>query len=112
MLKLRSHKVQARTGHGGPLKILVLVGSLLSSPGTAFAQHPLLYTSLKAYIMDLKASIRQNAGRGSNAFGAPSTDQVDAFRLAMHHLLRGNVSNTISRLDPLNYDLNTLNDKS
>ena len=112
MMKPRSPTVQAITSHSGPLTILVLLSSLFSSLETSLAQYPLPYTSLKAYVVDLKASIRQNAGRGSNAFGAPSADQVEAFRLAMQQLLRGDVSSAISSLDALNYDLNTLNDES
>src|SRR5215210_4399126 len=105
MTKPRSPTVQAITSHSGPLAILVLLSLLFSSQRAALAQYPLPYTSLKAYVVGLEASIRPNAGRGSNAFDAPSADQVEAFRLAMQQLLRDDVSSAISSLDALNYDL-------
>jgi hypothetical protein len=78
----------------------------------AIAQDPLPHTSLKAYIVDLKASIQQHAGVGSNAFIAPPADQLDGFRLTMQQLLLGDVASAINGLDALNYDLNSLNDDS
>src|SRR5262245_14527748 len=69
---VRGWKVCRMRGVRGLLKTLVLVGSLPSSHGTALAPYSLPYTSLKAYLVELEASIRQNAGRGSHAFGAPS----------------------------------------
>jgi hypothetical protein len=92
--------------------VLALTALLLSSPGIALAQDPLPYTSLKVYIVDLKATILQNAGRGSNAFIQPSAEQVDAFRVAMQQLLMGDVPSAMTGLNALNYDLNTLNDAS
>lgn len=82
------------------------------SQGMAIAQDPLPHTSLKAYIVDLKASIQQKAGVGSNAFIAPPADQLDGFRLTMQQLLLGDVASAINGLDALNYDLNSLNDDS
>jgi hypothetical protein len=55
------------SGRGTLLRFLVLGGLLLTSQGMAIAQDPLPYTSLKAYIVDLKASIQQRAGVGSHA---------------------------------------------
>ena len=49
------------SGRGMLLRFLVLGGLLLTSQGMAIAQDPLPYTSLKAYIVDLKASIQQRA---------------------------------------------------
>jgi hypothetical protein len=97
---------------GGSYAVLALTALLLSSPGIALAQDPLPYTSLKVYIVDLKATILQNAGRGSNAFIQPSAEQVDAFRVAMEQLLMGDVPSAMTGLNALNYDLNTLNDAS
>jgi hypothetical protein len=94
------------------LRFLVLGGLLLTSQELAIAQDPLPYTSLKAYIVDLKASIQQKAGFGSNAFIAPPADQLDGFRLTMQQLLLGDVASAINGLDALNYDLNSLNDDS
>ncbi len=85
---------------------------LLSNHGIALPQDPLPYTSLKAYIVDLKAAILQNAGRGSNAFIPPSAEQVDAFRVTMQQLLTGDIPGAMTGLNALNYDLNTLNDDS
>jgi hypothetical protein len=82
------------------------------SQGMAIAQDPLPHTSLKAYIVDLKASIQQKAGVRSNAFIAPPADQLDGFRLTMQQLLLGDVASAINGLDALNYDLNSLNDDS
>jgi hypothetical protein len=42
------------SGRGMLLRFLVLGGLLLTSQGMAVAQDPLPYTSLKAYIVDLK----------------------------------------------------------
>jgi hypothetical protein len=100
------------SGRGMLLRFLVLGGLLLTSQGMAIAQDPLPYTSLKAYIVDLKASIQQHAGVGSNAFIAPPADQLDGFRLTMQQLLLGDVASAINGLDALNYDLNSLNDDS
>ena len=100
------------SGRGMLLRFLVLGGSLLTSQELAIAQDPLPYTSLKAYIVDLKASIQQKAGFGSNAFIAPPADQLDGFRLTMQQLLLGDVASAINGLDALNYDLNSLNDDS
>jgi hypothetical protein len=100
------------SGRGMLLRFLVLGGLLLTSQGMASAQDPLPYTSLKAYIVDLKASIEQHAGVGSNAFIAPPADQLDGFRLTMQQLLLGDVASAINGLDALNYDLNSLNDES
>src|SRR5262249_3150677 len=71
------------SGRGMLLRFLVLGGLLLTSQGMAIAQDPLPHTSLKAYIVDLKASIQQHAGLQSNAFIAPPADQLDGFRLTM-----------------------------
>src|SRR5215468_5890678 len=100
------------SGRGMLLRFLVLGGLLLTSQGMAIAQDPLPHTSLKAYIVDLKASIQQHAGVGSNAFIAPPADQLDGFRLTMQQLLLGDVASAINGLDALNYDLNSLNDDS
>lgn len=83
-------------------------------PGTQaiVAQEPLPYSSLKAFVVDLKASILERAGRASNAFVPPPADQVAAFRVAMQQLLKGDVPSATAALDALNYDLNTLNDDS
>jgi hypothetical protein len=94
------------------LRFLVLGGLLLTSQGMAIAQDPLPHTSLKAYIVDLKASIQQHAGLQSNAFIAPPADQLDGFRLTMQQLLLGDVASAINGLDALNYDLKSLNDDS
>src|SRR5262249_40812867 len=99
-------------GRGMLMRFLVLGGSLLASPGMAIAQDPLPYKSLKAYIVDLKASIQQRAGAGTNAFIAPPANQLDGFRLTMQQLLLGDVASAINGLDALNYDLNSLNDDS
>lgn len=93
-------------------QILLVGGLFLTSQGTGLAQDALPYTSLKAYIVDLKASILQNAGFGSNAFVAPPLNEVDGFRLTMQQLLLGDVVSAISGLNALNYDLYTLNDDS
>jgi hypothetical protein len=100
------------SGRGMLLRFLVLGGLLLTSQELAIAQDPLPYTSLKAYIVDLKASIQQKAGFGSKAFIAPPADQLDGFRLTMQQLLLGDVASAINGLDALNYDLNLLNDDS
>ena len=47
------------SGRGMLLRFLVLGGLLLTSQGMAIAQDPLPHTSLKAYIVDLKASIQR-----------------------------------------------------
>jgi hypothetical protein len=90
--------------------VLTLTALFLSSSGIAAAQEPLPYTSLKDYVVDLKAAIVLNAGRGSNAFVQPSAGQVDAFRITMQQLLLGDVPSVIAGLNALNYDLNLLND--
>jgi hypothetical protein len=108
----RTTTARTTTRHAGSVTVLLVAGLLLSSQGTATAQDPLPYTSLKSYVADLQDSIRQNAGLGSNAFRAPPAAQVTAFRLAIGRLLIGNVPSAISRLNALNYDLNTLNDES
>ena len=100
------------SGRGMLLRFLVLGGLLLTSQGMAIAQDPLPHTSLKAYIVDLKASIQQHAGVGSNAFIAPPADQLDGFRLTMQQLLLGDVAIAINGLNALNYDLKSLNDDS
>jgi Integrase core domain len=100
------------SGRGMLLRFLVLGGLLLTSQGMAIAQDPLPYTSLKAYIVDLKASIQQKAGAGSKAFKEPPAGQLDGFRLTMQQLLLGDVTSAINGLDALNYDLNSLNDDS
>ena len=92
------------------LRFFVLGGLLLTSQGMAIAQDPLPYTSLKAYIVDLKASIQQHARVPSNAFIAPPADQLDGFRLTMQQLLLGDVASAINGLDAWNYDLNSLNE--
>src|SRR5207302_9826274 len=100
------------SGRGMLLRFLVVGGLLFTSQGMAIAQDPLPHMSLKAYIVDLKASIQQNAGVGSNAFIAPPADQLDGFRLTMQQLLLGDVASAINGLDALNYDLKSLNDDS
>src|SRR5262245_65646299 len=97
------------SGRGALLRFLVLGEDC---QGMAIAQDPLPHTSLKAYIVDLKASIQQHAGLRSNAFIAPPADQLDGFRLTMQQLLLGDVASAINGLDALNYDLKSLNDDS
>jgi hypothetical protein len=92
--------------------VLTLTVLFLCNHGLARAQDPLPYTSLKDYVVDLKATILQKAGRGSNAFIQPSAEEVDAFRVAMQQLLMGDIANAMTGLNALNYDLNTLNDVS
>ena len=108
----RTTAARTTTSHASSGTILLVASLLLSSQGTAAAQDPLPYRSLKSYVADLQDSILQNAGLGSNAFRAPPAAQVIAFRLAIRQLLTGNVPSAISRLNALNYDVNTLNDES
>jgi hypothetical protein len=108
----RTTAARTTTSHASSVTILLVASLLLSSQGTAAAQDPLPYRSLKSYVADLQDSILQNAGLGSNAFRAPPAAQVIAFRLAIRQLLTGNVPSAISRLNALNYDVNTLNDES
>ena len=75
----RTTAARTTTRRAGSVTVLLVAG-LLSSQGTATAQDPLPYTSLKSYVADLQDSIRQNAGLGSNAFRAPPAAQVIAFK--------------------------------
>jgi len=70
------------------------------------------YSSLDAYVRDLKANIERIANRGSNAFVAPASDEVAQFGAAIGALMTGNIEDARALLDTLNYDLYTLNDDS
>jgi hypothetical protein len=82
---------------------------LLSAEVRAQSQDPLPYSSLKDYIIDLKATIPD---RGSNAFVQPAAEEIDAFLLTMQLLLTGDAQGAQAGLDAVNYDLRSLNDDS
>ncbi len=89
------------------LRITVITALILMSAATVRAQGTLPYTSLSAFITDLKASIPR---AGTEAFVEPSPADRDAFRVAMQQLLTGDVPSALTSLDALNYDLKFLND--
>lgn len=89
--------------------VLTLTGLLLNADVKAQSQDPLPYSSLKAYIVDLKATI---PGQGSNAFVQPAAEEIDVFLLTMQQLLIGDAVGSQAGLDALNYDLRPLNDDS
>lgn len=70
------------------------------------------YTSLDAFVRDVKANIERIANRDSGAFIPPSADEVAQFGLAMDSLLTGDTETARSILDSLSYDLFVLNDDS
>ena len=78
----------------------------------AGTQGVLPFSSLDAYVRDVKATIERIANRGSNAFIAPSSDEVAQFEAAIGALLTGSLEEARAILNPLNYDLYTLNDDS
>ncbi len=78
----------------------------------ASAQGVLPFSSLDAYVRDLKATIERIANRGSNAFVAPSSDEVAQFEVAIGALLTGSLEDARAILSSLNYDLYILNDDS
>ena len=82
------------------------------SPAVLSAQGVLPFSSLDAYVRDVKATIERIANRGSNAFVAPTSDEVAQFGAAMGALMTGSVEDARALLDSLNYDLYTLNDDS
>lgn len=79
---------------------------------TANAQGILPFSSLDAYVRDVKANIERIANRGSYAFVSPSGDEVAQFSTAIGALMTGAVDDARALLDVLNYDLYTLNDDS
>src|SRR5690348_14378338 len=76
------------------------------------AQGVLPFSTLDAYVRDVKATIERIANRGSNAFVAPPSDEVAQFGAAIGALMTGSIDDARALLDPLNYDLYTLIDDS
>lgn len=70
------------------------------------------FSSLDAYVRDLKAQIEAIANRGSDAFITPSSADVSQFGAAMQALLTGDIEGARSALNILRYDLYDLNDDS
>jgi hypothetical protein len=94
------------------MKIFMLVGLVPAAAFVAEGQDVLPYSSLDAYVRDVKANIIAIANRGSNAFVAPSADEVAQFGQAMQSLMTGDIKTALNSLNTLNYDLYILNDDS
>ena len=104
---------------GLPLAVVFVLGSVAAkearadcppaSPGNASDRKSGPLSSLDAFVRDSKARI---PGRGSGAFIAPSSDEVSQFGAAIGALMAGDVDGARALLDPLNYDLFTLDDPS
>src|SRR3979409_1867134 len=104
---------------GLPVAVLLVLGSVAAraaragcapaSPGNASDRKAGPLSSLDAFVRDLKTRI---PGRGSGAFIAPSGDEVTQFGAAIGALMAGDVDSAGALLDPLSYDLFTLDDPS